>query len=189
MKRNVSAVVVLVCLSIPGMMVIGCDTPTGGETDTWTNVTSLDQLNGTWKGSYRQSMTIKEAMEEQGGTWTSEMENIFGDIKLTVSVDITSTFNSSAKTQSTSTIMTQTYSGGNIAVLWTMISADYSGQPDFTVDDEKYSITMTQDGTVESISDEDIAELLNSGFQINQNGTKIKIPNFEGIPELIFIKQ
>jgi hypothetical protein len=194
MKWNVSVIVVLVCLSIPGMMVTGCDTPTGGETDTWTNVTSLDQLNGTWNGLYSQSMTFKEAIEAMEGNevpWDSEMETLFGGIKAAISADLTLTLNASAKTQSSFTIMTQTYSGGNITAAWAMISAFYSDQPDFTVDNEKHSITMTQDSPVLSISDEDIDELLNRGFQTNQNGTKIRIPNFmgEGSPELILTKR
>jgi hypothetical protein len=193
MKRTGSFIVVLICVSILGMMVVGCDTPTGGETDSWTTVVSLDQINGTWKGAYSQSMTIKQAMEESGETWTSEMQTMFGDMKVTASVDMTSTINSSAKTQSLSMVITQIYSGGNIAIVWTMISAGYSGQSGVTVNNEKHSITMTQNMPTQTISDGDLAEMLGSGLQINQTGTKIRMPANsimgDGSPELILTKQ
>jgi hypothetical protein len=175
-----------------GFVLAGCPNDTTEESDTWSNVTSLNQMNGTWKGSYSQSMTVKELVEENGETWTSEMQTAYGDMKVTASAEMTFTINSSSKTQSMSVIMTQTYSGGNIATVWTEIVAELSEQPGFTFNNEKHSITITLDIPAQQISDEDIAEMLNSGLQINQTGKKIKIPAgqmVEGAFELIMVKQ
>ena len=191
MKRTNLCIMVLVCVLMLGM-VVGCDTPAGGETDTWTAVSSLDQVNGTWKGSYSQNMTVKEAFEMSGETWTSEMQAVVGDVRVTVSADMLSTINSSAKTQEASVTMTQTYSGGNIAVFWPLISAGLSGQPGVVIDNTKHSVTMTENMPARQISDEEIAELLNSGLQINQNGTKLNMPANamgQGSPALIYTKQ
>jgi hypothetical protein len=174
-----------------GTILLGCPDDTTEEKDTWSAVKSLTQLNGTWKGSYSDTMTIKESMEENGIEWDSSMETMLGDIRVTISAEITMTINASAKTQTTSTSATMTFSGGNIGTVWAMISDGYSGQSGVTVDNAKHSITMTETQPAEPISDGDIAEML-AAVQINQNGTKVKVPSGtigEGSPEIVFIKQ
>ena len=190
MKRTgLLCMTALICLL--GMMVVGCPT-SAEEADTWTAVSSLDQLNGTWKGSASQSKTIKEVIEESGETWDPAMQLLYGDIRVSVSVDITVTLNASAKTSATSGTMTQTYSGGNIDTIWPMFSAGFLGSDGITVDDQKHSITMTFDSPAETLSDAAIAEMLNA-LQINQHGTKMKVPANtmmgSSMPELILTKQ
>ena len=173
-----------------GTVLLGCPGDTTEETDTWSAVTSLNQLDGTWKGSYSQTMTIKEAMEASGETWNDTMQALFGDIKVTTIAEITMTINASAKTRAMSMKTTMTYSGGNIDTVWTMIGSESSGLPGVTVEDAKHSITMTQDFPAETIPDDDIAEIPQLGLQINQNGKKVKVPSnvlngeLSGLPEL-----
>jgi hypothetical protein len=175
-----------------GTVLLGCPGDTTEETDTWSAVTSLNQLDGTWKGPYSQTMTIKEAMEE---TWDDTMQALFGDIKVTTSAEITMTINASAKTRAMSMKTTMTYSGGNIDIVWTMIKtmigSESSEMPGVTVDDTKHSITIIQDQPAEQISDDDIAEML-AAVQINQNGKKVKVSAYAlngELPEIIMTKQ
>jgi len=56
----------LIMALVFGMTVVGCDNGTISS-DTWSNITSLNQMNGTWKASYSQNnRPIKDVMEEQG---------------------------------------------------------------------------------------------------------------------------
>lgn len=59
----------LVLVLVFGMTVVGCEIEP--EADTWTNVTSLSQLNGTWKGSYSQTET------EEGITIKTDYATVF----------------------------------------------------------------------------------------------------------------
>jgi hypothetical protein len=185
MKRNLLVLGVLVCILALGMVFVSCDN--GNGADSWSPVESLDQLDGTWKGSYSQSMTMKEWIEEQGGTWRSEMQIFYGDIKISVKAEMTMTINAAAKTLTMTMKFIQTFSGGNIDTIWPLLSADAQGLEGLTVDDTKHSMTMEMDSPPESIGESDITDV-----QINQNGTKAKVP--EGLmdgdtPEIIFTKQ
>jgi hypothetical protein len=186
MKKRLflSAILVL------GMVLVGCDdSPEVG--DIWSNVTSLNQLNGTWKGSYSQTQTIMQMYEElTGEPFPSEMQ-IYGNIRVTTRVDITSTINASAKTQAMSMVMTMTFSGGNISFLWPFIKELLSDQDGVTINDSNHSMSMTQSQPATVMDDEDIANFIDA-LQINQNGTKIKLPAGiigNGSPEIIMTKQ
>lgn len=182
---------ILMVLLAMGFVLTGCPNDTTGEQDTWSNVTSLDQMNGTWKGSYSQTQTMKEMVESQGETWDETTAAMVGDMKVTTSVDITMTVNANAKTQTTAMTMTMTFSGGNIATVWEMLKLMMGSGSGVTVNDEKHSIIMTQNQPAEPITDADWAEMVAAGIQTNQNGTKIKVPagTMGDNPELIFNKQ
>jgi hypothetical protein len=191
MKKNEFFVGMLALVLVFGMVLLGCPTDTAEEKDTWSNVTSLSQLDGTWKGSYSETRTVKEVMEEIGETWTTEMQIMFGDMKVTGDAEITSTINASAKTQSTSTQATLTFFGGNINLVWPELKK-FMQNDGVTFNDTNHSATMAQSSEAQPLTDDDITELLESGFQINQNGTKIKMPAGsmgEGSPEIIMNKQ
>jgi hypothetical protein len=158
------------------------------EEDSWSNVTSLNQMNGTWKGSYSQTQAIKEFIGEE---WNESMGQLLGDIKVTTSAEMTQTINAGAKTWAAVIKMTVTFSGGNTSVLWGTIKENM-GVSGATFDDTKHSMTYTYDEPAQPLSDGQISEMLASGIQINQNGTKIKMPAGameEGSPEIIFVKQ
>jgi hypothetical protein len=186
MKKEV-LIGLLVCMLAVCFVVIGCDTTTGGETDTWTDVTSLEQLDGTWKGSYRQTMAIKEAIEESGLTWDPGMQTLVGNMIATVRVDMDITINASDKTQTGSALINMTLSGGNINMVWPLIKIELSGQEGVTINDSTHTISMTLDTGTNPIDISDMA-----GAQINQHGTKLKVPADAlgtGSPEIIFTKQ
>ena len=175
-----------------GMTVVGCDNgSTDKGNDTWSNVTSLDQLSGTWKGSYRQTKTMQEFYGMTNAEWAETgMSQIFGnDMKITTTMEITQTISASAKTVSGSLKMTMAFSGSKISTAWAMIKEQMGDDSGFTVNDTNHSMTMTNNIN-ETLSDDDIAEILApSGIQINQSGTKIRSPASDNSPEIIFAKQ
>jgi hypothetical protein len=180
----------LVMVLVFGMTVVGCDTNPTEESDTWSNVTSLNQMDGTWKCSYGQyDGLMKDIIEEQGGTWTSEAQALYGDMRISSLMEITITINSNAGTRSMNMTITTTYSGGNINTAWSTIKEAGQGLDGVVLNDANHSVTMTSNSPPVTLSNEDIA---GSGAQINQNGTKAKAPAnalVQGSPELIFIKQ
>jgi hypothetical protein len=199
-----------VMVLIFGVVLLGCSDGTSDETDTsgntdkpdetdiWSAVTSLDQLDGTWKGSYSEgkTMTIREWAERIGGSWRDEDALlVYGDMKVTSSGEVvTLTINATAKTRASSFTQTVTFSGGNISApgVWEMLRSKFSGKPYvITIDDTKHSVTLIEIEPEEKMSDEDIAEMLD-GLHINQTGTKVKVPTDKmdpGSPAFTFIKQ
>jgi hypothetical protein len=160
---------ILVMVLVFGMAVVGCDNdPVNGGGDTWSNVTSLSQLNGTWKGSYSFTET------EDG-------------ITVKTTTEMTLIINASAKTQSGTMKITMAFSGAGIAESWSGIKEAFE-ETGFTFNDSNHSMSMTETFS-DTFDDNDIAEMLASGIQINQNGTKVKQPAGDGMPEIIMTKQ
>jgi len=178
MQKKLFLAVILGLLMVFGFVFISCD---NGSTsaDTWSNVTSLEQLNGTWNDSYSATGTLKQLFESQGETWTDEMQTTFGNMNVTANPNSTFIFSASAGTGTFSVTETMVFSGGNIGTdtVWgTIISTLnqwFSGDVVISFDDASHSVTMNMDGTTQSITDDDLAS---SGVQINQDGTKIKGP-------------
>ena len=181
---------ILVLALVFGTVLLGCPTEPEEEKDTWSDVTSLNQLDGTWKGTYSETKTFKEYVEDQGGTWDDTAAAAAGDIKVTTSMEMTMVINASAKTQATSVKMTMAFSGGNIDTLWESLKPTEESEG-VTVDNSKHSITMTQNSTEQELDDEDIKDMLKQGLQINQKDTKLKLPadSDSRTPEIIFTKQ
>jgi hypothetical protein len=157
---------ILVMVLVFGMAVIGCNNNPEDESDTWSNVTSLSQLNGTWKGSY------------------SETEIVEG-ITISTTAEMTIIINSSAGTRSSSTKMIMEFSGDGISLVWPYIKEEFD-EPGVTFNDANHSLTWTENIPTESISLSEMGDV-----KINQNGTKIKVPadDADGTPEIIFVKQ
>jgi hypothetical protein len=168
MRKNTFFVAgMLVCLLVFGLTVVGCNNGTTEEPDTWSNVTNLAQVNGTWKGS--ESLTEREE-----------------GITITAVYELTTTINANTKTQTGTVKITVSFSGEGIDLLWGSIKTDDEFE-DATFDDAKHSATMIEDIGSRSITLDDM-----DGVQINQNGTKVKIPAGamgEGAPEMILNKQ
>jgi len=88
---------ILVLVLLFGMTVVGCDNgTTNGGNDTWSNVTSLSQVNGSWKAPSSYSGTM------QGTNITVYFNNYIV------------TFNATAQTISVSGSSTSFYSGADI---------------------------------------------------------------------------
>jgi hypothetical protein len=187
-KKNLGGI--LAVALVFGVFFTACPMETE-EGDTWSKVTTLDQLNGTWKGSYSQTKTIREYMEGNGGTWNDAMATTYGDMKVTTSAEMTMTINASAKTQSQDMKMTMAYSGGNIDTLWATLKTAMGSGSGVTVNDSNHSITMTYSSSATTMTEAQITSMLDRGLEINQNGTKLKSPadDESGTPEIIFTKQ
>ena len=177
-------------LLVVGLVLAACENPLVEEADKWTNVTSLNQMDGTWKGSFHQSLNLaEESMEGSGAEWSDEMEEMLGDITVSISAEAIITINAAKKTITGSLKMVQEYSGKNIDTIWPEISDSLNEVEDVEVevDDSKHTITLNLDIPEESIDIDDM-----DNVQINQNGTKLKISDGrvgEDIPEMILTKQ
>jgi hypothetical protein len=189
---------ILIIMPVFGVAVAGCDngSTSTGESDTWSDVTDLAQMDGTWKGTYNRNMTVREVLEQMGETWTPQMQAAFGNMRVNSRENITVTIDASAETLEISVISIMTFSGGNINLVWPILreSLESFMEEGVTLEfiDATHSVIMTYNTPEQTLSEEDITEMLDSGLQINQNGTKIKVPaNFlvQGTPELVFIKQ
>jgi len=163
----------LVMVLVLGLTVFGCKEP---DVDTWTNVTSLSQLNGTWKGTWNGSFSQTETIEYL--TVKTDVEEIIMAI------------NASTSTMSLSTKVTATYSGDGIGDLWSTMKELMEEMIDADVifDDSNYSVSMTQTISGQPITLSDLG-----GIQINKNGKEVKYPAggyfWENSPEIIFVKQ
>jgi hypothetical protein len=195
---------ILAIISIYAIAVFACST--GGESDTWSNVTNLDQLDGIWKSTYSQkNMAINEAVK-QLAILQGVMEFPFdvqaiqmalpNDLKVDSVTDITLTINATQKTQAMSVTSKETFYSKNIFAFWIMLKIYLENFEDervtVTTNDITHTVTMTYDNPTTPLSEEDITTMLDSGLQINQSGTKIKMPAdslVQGSPELIFEKQ
>jgi hypothetical protein len=147
----------------------------GGGTDTWLNVTSLSQVNGSWKAP--STFTGNNFQGNQGITGTANTTNYI------------ITFNATAKTMTTSGTSTVTLSGGDIDTRWSSIKTNlqsmYNGaNATVSFNDANHSYTLTFNNFSVTFPDDNITSM---GLQINQNGTKLKVLQ-NGI-EITYTKQ
>jgi hypothetical protein len=193
MKKRFLGVIGVLLVSV----FLSCD---NGTTDTWTDVISLDQIDGTWKGSSSQTMTIQELVVQLGQTWDGTMETLFGDMIATIDIDLTTTIDAGNGTQTVELIQTEIYSGGNIAAIWTsgsfkttveQLLNDNAVQNGNTVQfewiDANHSITITTNTGPNSINIGDMA-----GVKINQTGTQVIVPAgriYTGSPPMTLTRQ
>jgi hypothetical protein len=173
----------------------------GGESDTWSKITTLQQMDGTWKGSFKYTTSISDMFgdEEDGedGEDGGGMFDNLGDIKVTMTVEMTTTINATAKTEAGSSKTTMAFSGGKINEVWPMIKLLLTSYPEegdiIETDEAKHSITITSSSSEPvQLTNQDIEELLSHNLQINQKGNKIKYPAnamHKGSPEIILSKQ
>ena len=174
---------ILAAALISGTILPGCPNGTTGKNDTWSDVTSIDQLDGTWRGTYDETKTIQEIIPG------NPIGIDFGDTSVTINADITVTIDSNAKRASASTTTTMTFSGSGLSeTTWAMLKMFLAGEESIITDDDKHSITMTENEYEEDIDEEDpsIREL-----QINQDGTKMRLPEDleDGVPEMTLFRQ
>lgn len=183
-------------LGLPALMLalvlFGCPN-NPEEEDTSSPVTSLSQMNGTWKGSFSNyTMTFKDFLGDQ---WNEELMNqMFVETKVTISVEeITSTINASLKTKKLSAKkMTMKFSGSGALEAYQMFKQSFEDDPESVFDESNNSITANINQDEEPISDEELEEWLSGKRKINQNGTKIKTPKDSmgtKHPEIIMVKQ
>jgi len=188
----------LVIALVFGMTVISCDDDSGGGggDSEWVNVTSLAQINGTWKGTY-----IETNEDAPGVTRKSEIEEIY-------------TINASARTMTLSLlkeIMTFSGSASDLNTYWNNRKSDYTigthtseyvdengntytetytvtysngiytvTEPNsdytytVTINDSAHTMTMMTSNQTQTLTDADIASL---GIQVSKDGTKLRYLN------------
>jgi len=150
-----------------GLILAGCGG--GEELDTWTAVTSLAQLNGTWKGVKSETHTLKELWSD----WDKYSESIFGNMSREHIFEAVWAINSAAKTLSETIVNTYIFSGEKIDSAWDVMKTwDYGDNPP-TFNDKNHSYSWTYNSGTQSIVDG-----LFKDFQINQNGKKLKWPSW-----------
>ena len=201
-RKHYLKIILAVALAF-GVTVVGCDNGSGaGESDTWSDVTSLDQLDGYWKSPAKTSsetITIQNYMEQQSMAWTSGMATTYGKITVTVKTAKSSSIyfnvNNMEWALITSSVDSETYifSGGNLSNpgVWpSFLEVIGYTELDEGVNNTQHSITGNYNYPLPSVELTD--EMLSMGIQINQNSHKIKLPagfNGSDLPELIMIKQ
>ncbi|GHV81510.1 hypothetical protein AGMMS49991_00680 [Spirochaetia bacterium] len=171
------------------LVLTGCPTDIDtDESDTWSAVTSLSQVNGTWEWSYNQTMAINEFWGESDISWAEKGNQLaYGDMLVTETVAIIMTIDASEKTITSTRKTTHVYFDGNIDTMWIFFPLSYLGLEEVTFDDATHSVTITESGGTRPT---DVFPF--KGAQINQTGTVIKLPANslgEGLSEVLFIKQ
>jgi len=167
MKKGLLLGMLVVVLTF-GIMFVSCDSG-GGDTDTWTNVTSLIQLNGIWKGS-------------GGGTITEE-----GYTYKVTYTEITMTISATNENSGTRSVYQKTILSNMNINTYNSLKSDLSGPKapeNVTFNDSAHTITIiSTDSHPQPITLTDM-----NNTHINQNGTKIKLRG-DGDLEVILIKQ
>jgi hypothetical protein len=162
---------ILVMALVLGMLFVACEngttsgtktpTPTPTPSDTWTNVTSMNQLVGTWKATITQTLSASEL-----GV-TNVSASMVGDTTLTFT----------AATMAAVQNITATFTGTGVDSSWssikTMINSELSGGATVTFNDTAHTATWTQNipATATTLSD-----LTSAGsVQLNSAGSKLKM--------------
>jgi hypothetical protein len=163
--RGIAAILSAIALTFA--LVTACDTPTsnsgGGETDVWSNVTHISQVDGSWKAASTGTYIIN------GVRFTTSTSNYI------------ITFDAAANKMSISGSFTTTLSGINSST-WTEFKTAMQTEYDtydsdfpttVTFNDSSYSYTVTGKNTLSSIPAGSLTY-----FQINQNRTKLKVSEY-----------
>lgn len=138
------------------------------QSDTFSQVSSIDQINGAWKGSSSSSQTMKQFLEGQGSGWTSDIQQAFGDMSVKINLDLNMNVNAKTRNGDITVKATFAFSGGNINSAWAALRDGLTSDESATANDANHSITYSL-SVSEPMTDEDL-----DGFQINQNGTKMR---------------
>jgi hypothetical protein len=191
LKKSLSGMMALFIGLMLVFTMAGCNNPTGGGGgDTWSNITSLNQVHGTWKMSFTQSMPIREYMENvRGQTWTIQDAIAAGDMRVIYSFESTQNINANTGIMTGTVTDTTRFTGGNINTVWSTFKQIFSAAPGFsmTFNDSNHSMIVTGNILPGLVSVGDFV-----GSQINQNGTRIRIlagVSYPGSPEIIATKQ
>ena len=144
---------ILVLALVFGMTVVGCSNGTTDNVETWSVVTSMFQLEGTWKGST---------------TYLYPHPSL--DITATATYEMTMNVVAANTTKGTATgtiKVTESFFGSDLVPNWPGIKDDLE-DVGFTVNDATHSGTRTDTMGSEIVTLSDMGVVM-----INQNGTKV----------------
>ena len=197
MKKVIWVLGIAVCLVL-GTLLVSCGPPQ--EPDVWSDVTSVDQLNGTWRATESERMSFKEAMFMQFAQGDESQRTAFnlmwdssgyGTLYGNINIDMTRTeivtINAATPSETGTRTQTVAFSGGNInnAGVWDSIKVllfEGSMPEGTTMNDANKSFSTWSYSYNNILSDYNADRI-----QINQNGNKIKITYDLG--EVIYTKQ
>jgi hypothetical protein len=160
------------------------------EEDAWVKVSSLEQLDGTWRGTAVKAVPVKEFA---GSMWDSYLESVFGpDAKVTMALTEAFTINAAAQTAGGPQAVTYTFSGGNTTANWAgirdiFVNIVHSSIYSVSFDDSTHSVTEYTSFGPSPIGG-DIGGFL-AQYEINQDGTKLRQPASDDNPEFIYTRQ
>ena len=165
MKKVFFRAVILAFVLLFGTMIISCDDGGGGggggDSD-WINVTSLAQINGTWKGII--------SYTHEGINYKQEMTYIINASARTITVNTKMTVSGFSNDQWT--LYTSSLTPGTQTITEDGITYTVTTEIDTT----KRTITLTSTHTpqTQTLTDADIAEMLSSGMQISKDGRRLR---------------
>ena len=178
----------VILLALPvlffALILTGCDS--GGSSESWSNITSLNQVGGTWSGSHSETQTMRKFLESNGETWDPSYQALYGDMNVKMELSMTMTINPTTSMGNGIESQTITFIGGNIDILWPALKSEFAGLG-VTVNDANHSILYT--GTYNNpITASDL-----NTVQINEKGTEIRVPlsefGFSGSGYFVMKKQ
>jgi len=143
-----------------GCMFTGCADPED-DADVWSPVTSVNQLNGKWKGSYSETFSADEYYGEETGY----------EINITTTEIIEMDVNVSSNTVTVKYTQVIKFSGKDVNSVWELIKLSMGEDDDATVNDSDKSITYsgTESGSLSEFGDGGFEDL-----EINQKGNKLR---------------
>ena len=151
---------------------LGCKPMT--DSDQWTKVTSLDGLDGTWKGLVRNSQTMPGAGTDTISLTTSTETKIIiprsGDVSTTIITDFSEFIKVSAETQNKKE-----------QEIWEKVKEDFPPETGF-IFSEKAPYTGTK--TFNTPRDAFEKNLVTAGVTVNQSKTRIKTEVVYNDPEI-----
>ena len=165
-RWGIPALVFVLALGV-GLVLAGCSLDPGS--DGWSDVTSLNQLNGVWQGSFSQTMPMSQWFESLGYVWDASFQEFYGNMNVRSSLELSVTINSGTRMMTGVGRETAVFSGGNINSVWPSLRNEFV-RMGATVNDSNRSATFTQ-SINESVSLSDF-----EGTQINRNGNQIRFP-------------
>jgi flagellar basal body L-ring protein FlgH len=178
----------------------GCDNPAasdGNTSETWAKVTSWDQLNGTWKGSYSGNMTGEDFVRNKTSlTWDTAKSTLGENLKAAMSITDTITIDTAAKTHAESSTTTATLSDVNGSSGWNAIktalenyfNANLSYYSNVTFNETAHTVTYTYSFGTSPITG-DVDSFFPGAVEINNSGTKFKLLAGSNYPEITYTKQ
>jgi len=180
MKNAYKLVGIIALALVIGFSMAGCPSSTSStaEPDTWTDVTDSDQIIGTWKGSFTETFT------------KDNVSSLPSNVTMKIAREITAIV-VDGQSPSVSEKQTWTFSGQNSGVVYNMIKDDVFDQDTnvlnlpngwYDFDDSTKTIIMTPS----------VPPSAPEGIQINQSGTKLKVPAGSSLgnsKDVIFTKQ
>jgi hypothetical protein len=180
MRQNKTCLKIFAAAVFFALTLAGCGDLDEG--DVWSDVTSMSQVDGTWEGSYSESLSLLEASVPPE---YSDMLNYEVDFEITVETIMT--FSEVNETVSGESNIIIRVTGPDASAVWLiftmmvlpMITSELPEDMIITANNSNKSITMTQDLVETDVSDSSLAAM---GLKINQGGDKLKIPAeaFEG---------